>query len=183
MYNTKFTETEIHSMRNTLQKLIQTLQKNKEQVPPELLQTKYRKGYFSLIDNLKQIASDYAVLLILHDIRIHRDYLDEVTSLIKRLMDTTGILPQLSIAVFQQYDIDQFESLAASLRTEIKEELEIFYGRCCCLVFSEECLENPAVPPEIYCPVNGCIWFDGKWIPVENIEKFHSEKLRAPENH
>ena len=83
MNNTKFTETEVNSMRNRLQKLIQTLQNNKEQVPAKVLQTKYKKSYFSLIDTLKQISSDYAGYLILHDIRIHRAYLDEVTALIK----------------------------------------------------------------------------------------------------
>lgn len=176
MNNTKFTETEVNSMRNRLQKLIQTLQNNKEQVPAKVLQTKYKKSYFSLIDTLKQISSDYAGYLILHDIRIHRAYLDEVTALIKRLMDSAGILPQLSAAVFQQYDINQFEALAESLRTGIKEELDLFYGRYSCLLFSEKCLEDPAIIPEIYCPVNGCFWLDGKWIPAENTEKTHSDK-------
>ena len=73
MNNTKIDESKISSMRATMQKLMQTLQKNKEQVPAELLQTKYRKGYFSLISNLKQLSSDYACFLVLHDIRIHRD--------------------------------------------------------------------------------------------------------------
>lgn len=175
MNNTTFTETEVSSMRNSLQELMLTLQKNKEQVPSELLQTKYRKGYYSLIDTLKQISSDYAGYLILHDIRIHRDYLDEVTALIKRLMDTTGILTQLSTAVFQQYDINQFEALTVSLRAKIKEELEFFYGRYCYLFFSEECLENPAITPEIYCPVNGCIWLNGKWLPAINAVKYLSQ--------
>ena len=30
-------------------------------------------------------------------------------------------------------------------------------------VFSEECLEDPVILPEIYCLVNGCIWLDGRW--------------------
>lgn len=171
MNNTKIDESKISSMRANMQKLMQTLQKNKEQVAAELLQTKYKKGYFSLISNLKQLSSDYAGFLVLHDIRIHLDYLDEVTALIKRRIDTTGILPQLSAAVFQQYDIKRFEALAASLRTEIKDELECFYGRRCCLFFSAECLEDPAILPEIYCPVNGCIWLDGRWLPVRNMKK------------
>ena len=176
MNNINYDESKISSMRNNMQKLMQTLQKNKEQVPAELLQTKYRKGYFSLIGNLKQLSSDYAGFLVLHDIRIHRDYLDEVTALIKRRIDTTGILPQLSAAIFQQYDLTQFEVLTASLRAEIKEELDFFYGHRCCLFFSEECLENPAIPPEIYCPVNGCFWLDGKWFSKENKEKILSNE-------
>ena len=176
MNNTKFTETEVNSMRNRLQKLIQTLQNNKEQVPAKVLQTKYKKSYFSLIDTLKQISSDYAGYLILHVIRILRAYLDEVTALIKRLMDSAGILPQLSAAVFQQYDINQFEALAESLRTGIKEELDLFYGRYSSLLFSEKCLEAPAIIPEIYCPVNGCFWLDGKSIPAEDTEKTQSDK-------
>ena len=176
MNNIKIGESKISSMKANMQKLMQTLQKNKEQVPAELLQTKYKKGYFSLIGNLKQLSSDYACFLVLHDIRIHRDYLDEVTALIKRRIDTTGILPQLSAAIFQQYDITQFEALAASLRAEINEELDFFYGRRCCLFFSEECLENPAIPPEIYCPVNGCFWLDWKWFSKENKEKILSKE-------
>lgn len=176
MNNINHDESKISSMRANMQKLMQTLQKNKEQVPAELLQTKYKKGYFSLIDNLKQLSSDYAGFLVLHDIRIHKDYLDEVTALIKRQINTTGILPQLSAAIFQQYDITQFEALTASLRAELNEELDFFYGRRCCLFFSEECLENPAIPPEIYCPVNGCFWLDGKWFSKENTEKILSKE-------
>lgn len=175
MNQIKFDENKINSMRDHMQKLMQTLQKNKEQVPAELLNTKYKKGYFSLISNLKQLSSDYAGFLVLHDIRIHSDYLDEVTALIKQRIDTTGILPQLSAAVFQKYDIIQFETLAASLRIQIKDELECFYGHCCCLFFSEECLEDPTILPEIYCPVNGCIWLDGKWLPAKNVEKVFLE--------
>ena len=175
MNNIKIGESKISSMKANMQKLMQTLQKNKEQVPAELLQTKYKKGYFSLIDKLKQLSSDYAGFLILHGIRIHQDYLDEVTALIKRRIDTTGILPQLSAAIFQQYDITQFEALAASLRTEIKDELKCFYG-CYCLFFSEECLEYPAILPEIYCPVNRYIWLDGKWFSKENKEKILSKE-------
>lgn len=176
MNNKNFTQADICSVRDTLQKLMQTLQKNKEQVPAELLQTKYRKGYISLINNLKQTASNYAGFLILHDIRIHLAYLDEVTTLIQRIMDSSGILPQLSAAVFQQYDIKQFETLAHSLRIEVMNELELFYGRSCCLFFSEECLENPATVPEIYCPVNGCIWLNGEWLPAEQSGKTFFEE-------
>ena len=59
MNNIKIGESKISSMKANMQKLMQTLQKNKEQVPAELLQTKYKKGYFSLIGNLIQVISVY----------------------------------------------------------------------------------------------------------------------------
>ena len=54
-----------------------------------------------------------------------------------------------------------------TLREKILTDLEPFYAEHLGLYITQKCLENPDIPPMIYCKVNHCIWQDGKWIPLE----------------
>lgn len=100
-------------------------------------------------------------------IRIHKDYLDEAVSVINETIARSSILKQLSKAAFSHQDITEFDSLALTLREKILNDLESLYAKHLGLYITPECLENPNVPPLIYCQVNHCIWQDGKWIPLE----------------
>ena len=77
----------------------------------------------------------------------------------------------ISKAVFSHQDITEFESLAGILREKILTDLESFYARHLALYITQECLDNPEVPPLLYCVATHCFWQDGKWIPLELYRK------------
>ena len=77
----------------------------------------------------------------------------------------------ISKAVFSHQDITEFESLAGILREKILTDLESFYARHLALYITQECLDNPEVPPLLYCVAAHCFWQDGKWIPLELYRK------------
>ena len=154
-------------LRAELAKLLTTLKHNREQVSLDVLKTKYKKGYDTLCAGISRSASDYAKQIALCGIRIHKDYLDEAVSIINGTIAKSGILKQLSKAAFSHQDIAEFESLTLTLRKKILSSLESLNARHLGLYITPECLENPDVPPMIYCQVNHCIWQDGKWIPLE----------------
>lgn len=154
-------------LRAELAKLLTTLKHNREQVSLDVLKTKYKKGYDTLCAGISRSASDYAKQIALCGIRIHKDYLDEAVSIINGTIAKSGILKQLSKAAFSHQDIAEFESLTLTLRKKILNSLESLYTKHLGLYITPECLENPDVPPMIYCQVNHCIWQDGKWIPLE----------------
>lgn len=154
-------------LRAELAKLFTTLKHNREKVSLDVLKTKYKKGYDTLCAGISRSASDYAKQIALCGIRIHKDYLDEAVSIINGTIAKSGILKQLSKAAFSHQDIAEFESLTLTLRKKILSSLESLYTRHLGLYITPECLENPDIPPMIYCQVNHCIWQDGKWIPLE----------------
>lgn len=166
-------------LREELAKLLSTLKHNREKVSLDVLRTKYKKGYDTLCAGIRRSASDYARQTALCGIRIHRDYLDEAVSIVNGTIARSGILKQLSRAAFSHQDIAEFESLALTLRQKILADLESLYAKHLGLYITQECLENPDIPPMIYCQVNHCIWQDGKWIPLEQMPAAQQRKKSA----
>ena len=158
-------------LREELAKLLTTLKNNRENVSLDILKTKYKKGYDSLCSDIRRRASDYAAEIALGGIRIHRDYLDEAVSIVNETIGRSGILKQLSKAAFSHQNIAEFESLAGLLRAKILADLESFYARHLALYITQECLDNPEVPPLLYCVATHCFWQDGKWVPLELYRK------------
>ena len=65
---------DILTIRARLEKLTDTLKRNRENVPLDVLKTKYKKGYDALSKYLSRTASGYILLKVLHDIQINKDY-------------------------------------------------------------------------------------------------------------
>ena len=68
---------EAQDLKTELEKLLQTLKNNRDKVPLQVLKSKYKTGYDALCKNISHTASEYAKQVSLHDIRIHKDYLEE----------------------------------------------------------------------------------------------------------
>ena len=166
-------------LRAELAKLLTTLKHNREQVSLDVLKTKYKKGYDTLCAGISRSASDYAKQIALCGIRIHKDYLDEAVSIINGTIAKSGILKQLSKAAFSHQDIAEFESLTLTLRKKILSSLESLYTRHLGLYITPECLENPDIPPMIYCRASHCIWQDGKWVPLELLDTAQAKAKSA----
>ena len=166
----KIQDQEAARLREELSKLLTTLKHNRDKVHIDVLKTKYKKGYDTLCEGIRRSASDYAKHITLCGIRIHKDYLDEAVSIINGAIEHCGILKQLSKAAFSHQDINEFDSLAGTLREKILADLEPFYMKHLGLYITLECLEDPGVEPLIYCVASHCVLQDGKWIPVELYE-------------
>ena len=166
----KIQDQEAARLREELSKLLTTLKHNRDKVPIDVLKTKYKNGYDTLCEGIRRSASDYAKHITLCGIRIHEDYLDEAVSIINGAIEHCGILKQLSKAAFSHQDINEFDSLAGTLREKILADLEPFYMKHLGLYITLECLEDPGVEPLIYCVASDCVLQDGKWIPVELYE-------------
>ena len=68
-----------------LKSLLETLRKNDEKVPKELLRTKYKKPYRELKDSIKEVADQISGRRIRQDIVIKNDEAGQV--LIKQIQE------------------------------------------------------------------------------------------------
>lgn len=160
---------DILTIRVRLKKLTDTLKRNRENVPLEVLKTKYKKGYDALAKDLSRTASGYVLLKVLHDIQIHKDFLAPVVQLISRTVEQSRLLQQISHSIFEKQNLEECDLLAEQLRRKILDELEIFCLQNIVLILTEECLENPQNLPKLYSPVIGCYYENNKWIPASHI--------------
>ena len=160
---------ETEHLKDELSALLVTLKNNRDKVPLPVLKTKYKKGYGELCQKISRTASDYAKQISLYDIRVHQNYLDEGVLVINNAITESGLLKELSKAAFCRQDIEEFTRLAFLLREKITVALEPFYGKHTGLYITAKCLENPDILPELYCLANGCIWHEGRWVPLEQL--------------
>lgn len=135
-------------LRAALVEHLDTLKRNLAVVSMEVLKTKYRKPYLELRDNLCTVASDYIKEIALCNIRIHQKLIDETVPLINAAIQESGLLKQVSHAIFLRQDIEEVDRLALELRKRILHTLEDSYARNLCLYMTEECFAEPPVMPK-----------------------------------
>ena len=78
-------------LRGELEKLLNTLKVNRDKVPLNVLKTKYKKGYEELCVSIRNTTSDYVKQIVLHEIRIHKDYLNEGIAIMEKAIQESGL--------------------------------------------------------------------------------------------
>lgn len=165
------------SLRSKLTSLLLTLKKNRENVPLDILKTKYQKGYTALCQDIRLNAEEYAKYAVLHDIHIAKPYVEEGVAIINQTIQASGILKELSKAAFLHQNITEFELHLETLRVKIMDSLEPLYKAHLGLYITKECLENPEVPPLIYCSVNDSVLLQDKWVPLEELSVHRKKSI------
>ena len=158
-----------NTLRQTLMKDLNTLKRNLDAVSREVLKTKYKKPYTKLCQDISTNATAYVKSITLSDIRIRVDYQTEGVPLIQNTIDNSGLLRQMSKALFYRQDIAEFEKLALILKQQIQTALKPFYEEHMGLYMPVDNPKKSSKHPEPYCEVNGCILKDGIWIPLEKV--------------
>lgn len=147
-----------------LQERLATLKRNREQVPLDLLKTKYKKGYDKLCAELKELTSEYIRNVTLRDLCFRNELYPEALDIIEQAITGSGLLRECSRAVFKRQDFGELERHAEKLREVILTALQPFYERHTCLYILPECLEEPYPPPYIYNDATGCFYINDQWI-------------------
>lgn len=99
--------------------MLDQLRKNEEHVPSELLRTRYRKGYDELRDRL--IKSTYLIMqdIVFYGLLIRKENAAKVYAEINRLTKESGILNEISRAIFRDKDLNLIEECIARLREQV----------------------------------------------------------------
>ena len=155
-------------LREDLEKHLDTLRRNLEVVPMDVLKTKYEKPYQELKDNICKAATVYARHVTLSGILIKQKYNEEATSYVRRVTKSTQCLKQISEAAFERQDMNEIAALAKQLREEILQVLHAFYLRHMCVYVSKECMNDHHLAPEVYNDATAQVWRNGEWQPMED---------------
>lgn len=155
--------------REKLISLLETLKRNLDAVPKEVLKTKYKKPYDALVKDICVTAEDYVKQITLQGIMIRKDYLPEVKQVIEQVIHQSGLLKQISVAAFLHQDIKEIDTLALLLRKQIQGASEECYAKHMGLYIPKECFSDPPGQPFLYNDVTGCILVDDVWKPLREV--------------
>lgn len=164
-------------LRDKLEQLLGTLKRNRAGVPPEELETKYKKGYLRLCQKISSTASQYVSQTVFSGLRIRESLFPEAEALAKQAYLESGTRSRLSAAIFKHCDMAELDSLLTELRTLMMAALESLYARHTGLFLSNRCLgfDGQQAKPLVYNDASRHV-FDGKdWIPIEEFLESHTE--------
>ncbi|PJJ30513.1 hypothetical protein [Lacrimispora celerecrescens] len=101
---------------NEYRSLLDRLKRNRENVPLELLTTKYQKSYNQLKEKLRSMTKEILQDIVLSNLQIERNHANEKYMEINTAIRESGILVKVSHAVFLQQNADQVLEYANQLR-------------------------------------------------------------------
>lgn len=155
---------DVKQTEEKLTKLLATLKNNRDHVPLEELHTRYKKPYDALCQEIKDACSDYLTAVCFHDFRCNKLFWKECLAVILKAKEESGIIPQISRAVFQRQSMTEVKELAEKLRKAYWEALTPFFEKYICLLLPPECFDEPPATPLLFNKATGCFYEDGAWI-------------------
>lgn len=102
-----------------LRRLLLVLKNNRDHIPIPVLKSKYKNAYNNLCDKIRTAASVYVKEVSLHSLQVHIAYAEDISSIVTEAINNSGILHELSEAIYQNQDLDLFIKLTEDLRKVI----------------------------------------------------------------
>lgn len=109
-----------------LKHLLMVLKNNRDNIDLSVLKTKYKKGYDSLCRKINVAASAYAKEVALYGLQVHKDYAEDIKLIVNEAIKASGILHELSKAIYVDQDLNKFVKLTEDLRTIILTALSVY---------------------------------------------------------
>lgn len=142
------------SDKEKLKSLLETLRKNDENVPKELLQTKYKNPYRELKDSIKEVADRISGNRLREGIVIKTDEAGQVLigqiQMILNQKRDAGAGKELGRTLYKEYSLEKFLQAVEEIRIAIWNLWIPYWQEHCCLYAAPECFEENGPPPKIY---------------------------------
>ena len=157
--------TKIQELGSSLEKLLSTLKKNREAVPPDVLRTYYRQPYEALLRQIGGTATAFVKAVLTDRLILNPDIpITEQAAVINQVIADSGMERQMSSCISRTYSSDQLYQMALELRQKIECALWPYIDLKTCLVFD---LDNPETEPVTYNTLTRQILRNGVWTNQE----------------
>lgn len=155
----------IYELGSSLDKLLSTLKKNRENVPLETLKTYYRIPYESLIRQINETASDFVKMIVTDRLLINPDVsVDEQAAVINQTIQESGMLRQMGRTLYKTYDVQLLHQMALELRKRVEDALYPYIALKDCLVAD---LFDVEKTPIIYNTITKKVYENDTWVDQE----------------
>ena len=109
---------------NKYQELLQCLKKNKENVSRDLLLTKYEKSYNKLRTEIADMTIRIMKDITLFGWKVERDEAPEVYAIVNSVIIESGVMQDVSHAVYQEQNVEKVLNCAELLRRLIFQKMK-----------------------------------------------------------
>lgn len=155
----------VDELGGSLQKLLSTLKKNREQVGVAVLKTQYKHPYEALLNQINQAAAEFVKMVTLRGLIINPNVnLDEQIDVINGVITDSGLLCVMGRSISRHYNVAELHSLSLELRSMIEMALQPFISLEDCLVADLFDLEKE---PVIYNTLTKKVYENNAWINQE----------------
>ncbi len=156
--------------------LLEKYRKNRENVPLEVLQTKYKDAYEKLKAEIKTetqaLTRPIAMKMPpwLEGQPIKQEYAEEMAGAFNQLYEAGGYAKKIGQALYKHYSITEALQIAGEVNGEYQEALlKIFHQKTCLYTTAENWDPENPVTPRIYNDLVDKFWDEekGEWITAE----------------
>lgn len=152
----------IYELGSNLQRLLSILKKNRDNVPKELLKTRYHDAYHQLIAQINETAQLYVKYVIGHHLFINPHIsMEEQISVVQHTIDSSPLLSEMRNCLSYTYDAEKLHWLALKLREEVELALWPYINMETCLVAD---LDNIEKEPIIYNTITKQVYENDRWV-------------------
>lgn len=132
-----------------LKKNVDRLRKNRENVPLDVLETKYKAAYENLLAGIQAQATEILNRETMKGIWIRKAD-EDILNRIQNAMDKEQFAKQAGKALFQHFSVDKFVEIVENARAATMAVWIPYWKGFCCIYAAPECWEEPFPPPKIY---------------------------------
>lgn len=155
----------MQELGSSLEKLLSTLKKNREAVPPDVLRTYYQQPYEALLRQIGGTATAFVKAVLTDRLILNPDIpITEQAAVVNQVIADSGMERQMSSCISRTYNSDQLYQMALELRQKIECALWPYIDLKTCLVFD---LDNPETEPVTYNTLTRQILRNGIWTNQE----------------
>lgn len=156
--------------------LLEKYRKNRENVPLEVLQTKYKDAYEKLKAEIKTEAQALTRTIAmkmppwLEGQPIKQEYAEEMAGAFNQLYEAGGYAKKIGQAIYKHYSITEALQIAGEINGKYQEALlKIFHQKTCLYTTAENWDPENPVTPRIYNDLVDKFWDEkkGEWITAE----------------
>lgn len=155
----------IYEMGSSLDKLLSTLKKNRDNVPLEILKTQYKVPYETLVNQVNTTATAFVKAIITDQLIVNKDAdIDEQIMVINQVIQDSGMEKKIRHCMSTTYNTQLIHSMALELRGQIEDALYPYIAQKTCLVAD---LLNIEEQPIIYNTLTQKVYENNTWIDRE----------------
>lgn len=154
--------TTIYELGSSLEKLLSTLKKNRDNVPLDVLKTYYKEPYEKLISQINETANAFVKAVVGNQLIINPNLsVEEQYDVINQTIKKSGTVSQMRSCISKTYSTEQLHQLALKLRKEIEDALWPYIDQETCLLADWTDIEKE---PMIYNTLTRKIYINDTWV-------------------
>lgn len=156
---------DMNELGSSLEKLLSTLKKNRDNVPLDILKSYYKGPYETLIRQINETASAFAKKVLTDHLILNPNIsIDEQVTVINQTIADSGLVKQMSACISKTYSVKQLHQLALELRRLVENALWPFINQETCLLADWREIEKE---PLIYNTLTKKIYINDNWVDQE----------------